>query len=431
MEKTLIDRGETPGQEALWHHLRAQRAQGDAALGELIDAVVDAERMIAQATALRTTLIDRARRTCEQEERALGEGHGVSAWSLAERASRTVTAELATALRLPERTMQALVAESEVITHQLPSTRAALEAGDISYRHAQKIVDHALSLPESARRIFEESVLPIAETQTVAKMDRQARAIRERLHPDSIERRRIAAVERRCVTIEPARDGMAYITAYLNNAVAVEIHERLTDIALASAGTTAAHPGEGLTLDQARADAFADLLINAVTADGVGSGVRASVAVTVPVLTLMGVSEEPGYLHGVGPIDADTARHLAGTATSFTRILTHPETGAVLSVGRESYQVPADLRRFLALRDGTCRFPGCSQAAKRCDIDHTDDWAAGGHTSHDNLAHLCRGHHRLKHQTRWKVTHSGGGTLEWTSPTGFTYRTEPVTTLAA
>jgi hypothetical protein len=151
--------------------------------------------------------------------------------------------------------------------------------------------------------------------------------------------------------------------------------------------------------------------------------------VTVPVLTAMGTSTEPGCLEGYGPIPPDVARELAAGAPSFTRLLTHPETGAVLSVGNEQYRVPADLRRVLRLRDGTCRFPGCSRPAARSDIDHTDAWEAGGPTDLDNLAHLCRLHHRLKHQTLWAVRQEPGGVLVWTSPAGKTHRTYPETYL--
>ncbi|RZK51922.1 MAG: HNH endonuclease, partial [Pedobacter sp.] len=48
-----------------------------------------------------------------------------------------------------------------------------------------------------------------------------------------------------------------------------------------------------------------------------------------------------------------------------------------------------------------CRFPGCNQPATASDIDHTTDWQHGGPTNLDNLAHLCRKHHRLKHHTAW------------------------------
>ncbi|MDQ1607570.1 MAG: hypothetical protein QOE16_302, partial [Microbacteriaceae bacterium] len=132
-------------------------------------------------------------------------------------------------------------------------------------------------------------------------------------------------------------------------------------------------------------------------------------------------------LDGYGPIDPDTARTLAAHAPSFIRLLTHPETGAVLSVGRDSYRVPQDLKNWLQVRDVTCRFPGCSRHAARCEIDHTKDWVNDGQTRHDNLAHLCKSHHILKHKTDWQVAQArdGTGNLTWTSPAGRNYTTEP------
>src|SRR3712207_8272050 len=44
-----------------------------------------------------------------------------------------------------------------------------------------------------------------------------------------------------------------------------------------------------------------------------------------------------------------------------------------------------------------------------CDIDHTRAWAEDGVTVEDNLAHLCRGHHRLKHGSRWRMRQDGPG----------------------
>ncbi|WP_348525344.1 HNH endonuclease signature motif containing protein [Luteimicrobium album] len=81
--------------------------------------------------------------------------------------------------------------------------------------------------------------------------------------------------------------------------------------------------------------------------------------------------------------------------------------------------MPADLRRHLAVRDGTCRFPGCGRPAARCDTDHVTAFVDGGATDAANLLHLCRRQHRLKHETSWCVrvdqrTHDA----VWTSPTG-------------
>jgi hypothetical protein len=242
------------------------------------------------------------------------------------------------------------------------------------------------------------------------------------------------------------------------------IYHTLSDVAAAACG-----PGESRTPDQLRADALCELLLvgggatsagdvaggargtrntagGASSADGatptagdraapgsgvatvLGNGLRAitpTVVLTVPALSLLGRSEEPADLEGFGPIDIETARQLCASAPSFIRVLTHPETGAVLSVGRQRYRVPADLKTALVVRDETCRFPGCRRRAVRCDLDHATDWQDGGASDVDNLEHQCRKHHRLKHQLGWRIAHDGGGHLTWTSPSGRRYRTEP------
>ncbi|MDJ0349751.1 HNH endonuclease signature motif containing protein, partial [Cryobacterium sp. PH29-G1] len=132
-------------------------------------------------------------------------------------------------------------------------------------------------------------------------------------------------------------------------------------------------------------------------------------------------------LEGYGPIDPETARKLAGTATSFLRILTHPHTGIVLDVSATPFRVPAALKKYLQLRDGTCRFPGCNRAARNCDLDHTRDKQFGGPTTATNLAHLCPANHNLKHFSNWTVTGTPDGTLTWTSPAGKHYATDPAT----
>ena len=368
------------------------------ALAVAVDAFVEIERLIASATAWRAQLIDSSSELALTAERLAGEDSRDHAWGVDEWARRSLAAELATSLRMSERSVGQLVSDSRALVRDLPATLAALRVGDISYRHAQKIVDHALFLPAEVRSRFEAEVLPVARAHSVTRLERRARTIRENLHPRSTSERHLAAREDRYVTVQPARDGMAWLTAYLSITDAEVCDDRLTKFASQSGD-------DDRTLAQRRADHLVQLATAGVTADGVGAGVRASVSITVPVLTLMGESDEPGHLAGHGLIDADTARRLAGTATSWTRILTHPETSAVLSVGRDSYAVPADLKRWLALRDETCRFPGCERLASGCDLDHSDDRAQQGETAQDNLAHLCRGHHRLKHQTAWRLEH--------------------------
>jgi Domain of unknown function (DUF222) len=276
---------------------------------------------------------------------------------------------------------------------------------------------------------------------TVPKLDRATRTLRERLHPESIQARHQASVADRHIETCPAQDGMAWLHALLPAPEVAGITNRLHDIA----EHLKTGPGEARTRTQLIADAFTDLLLDgtttppATTAEGgedgptrridapIGTGIRPRILVTVPVLTLLGRSEEPGTLEGYGPIDPDTARRIAARAPSFTRILTHPETGAVLSVGRDRYAVPKDLGTWLRVRDETCRFPGCTRSAGRADVDHVTDWQYGGGTDYGNLVHLCRSHHRVKHHTAWSSTAMGGGRVRWLAPSGHSYDTDPAT----
>ncbi|MHA7276641.1 HNH endonuclease signature motif containing protein, partial [Arthrobacter sp. Hz1] len=153
-------------------------------------------------------------------------------------------------------------------------------------------------------------------------------------------------------------------------------------------------------------------------------GVQAKVFVTVPMQTLMG-GDAPGELEGYGPIDPDTARKLAGHAPSFTRILTHPFTGARLGADATTYRVPKDLQDAVRVRDGTCRHPGCNRLAVFCELDHTIPWSRGGTTSYSNLAALCKRHHMFKTEGFWHYTQPEPGTIIAISPAGETYTTKP------
>lgn len=421
-------------------------AAADLGVSAVLESLAALERARAAIDAMRAVAVDELRRivTTTVPTPSASAGLGTDESALASAARRETATEVACALRVSESAALALVDESRSLVHELPATLEALREGSLGYEHARAIVDEARDLPASAHASFEAQLVPEAAERTAAGLRQKARRLRETLHPESIERRHREARERRDVRLEPARDGMAWLSAYLPAEHAIAAHDRLTRIAQ-GLGT----PENVRTLAQRRADAFVDLLVDGeVASTRLGRGVRASVLVTVPVLTLLGhdsssfsratpdgaatgpVAAVAPSIEGYGPISPETARRLAAHAPSFTRILTHPETGTVLSVGRDRYTVPRDLKLWLRVRDGTCRFPGCGRSAATSDVDHTVDWQLGGATRHDNLAHLCEGHHLLKHRGRWSVEQKDHGTLEWRAPSGLRYRTSPEVTLS-
>ena len=388
--------------------------------GGLIDSIAGIQKMEATLAAAKAELIEQARQWAVFVEStdAPADARG---WNDEIRARRVLVTELACALRLPERTVESLNAESSILLTELPATFAALSAGQISWRHTRIMIDQALSMPEESRRDFEEALLPKAAVLTPSKFQDRARKLRERLHPELIDVRHEESREKRCIEVIPDRDGMAWLNIYQSAVVVQGIVNRVGDMAAAQP----ARDDDPRTQSQWQADLAAELLLDGRLHSGRDSGIRPTVIVTVPVLSMLGASDEPAVLEGYGPIDMGTAMELAAAAPGFIRLLTHPETGAALSLGTARYPNTA-LRTWLRQRDGTCRFPGCARAARRCDIDHTVDYQHGGETAHFNLAHLCPAHHRLKHMTGWDVEQLGQtGIIQWTSPTGKTYRTEP------
>ncbi|MGB3909583.1 MAG: DUF222 domain-containing protein [Pseudolysinimonas sp.] len=388
-------------------------ARMDADAG-VIDAIVAADRMIASITAAKLELIEFAHLTQV----------GPMPHALAEREFR---AELATALRISERSAETLIDEAEILARYLPSTRAALAEGRITPRHASILIDELGNLDDDERAELEQRMLDAAD-QSATSFQRAVKRLRETRDADQAIDRHRRAFEKRDVTTQPGRDGMGWLVVHLPAPELLAIDSRLDDHARGLARLSA----DGRTMAQLRADAFVDVMLDRDSRDSRRFGdAKPTVVVTVPISVLMGASDTFAELVGYGPIDAATARELTAQAPVLRRMFTDPRDDAILALGRTRYRVTEDLRLFLAVRDGRCRFVGCFRRAAACDVDHKDDWAEGGHTDDCNLGHLCRGHHTLKHQTRWRIEAiHPDGTVDWVSPTGRRHRSRPARAVA-
>ena len=119
---------------------------------------------------------------------------------------------------------------------------------------------------------------------------------------------------------------------------------------------------------------------------------------------------------------------------SRTKITVKPVIDLTQPLSAPGYAIPDRIREHVILRDGTCVFPWCTRPARRCDIDHIDSYdhtadAEGrpqpGPTHTDNLAALCRFHHRVKTHTAWRYQMVDPGGFVWTSPHGHRFRRDP------
>ncbi|MDR6906238.1 hypothetical protein J2X63_001924 [Agromyces sp. 3263] len=391
-----------------------------------LDRIVELERAVRSAQAEQFRSIEIARRLAAEVEGVTDD----SSFNDREFATRSFVAELATTLVVHEATAGRLIADATQLCGTFAATLDALSAGTIAVPQVRSLLEVASGLPGDHAGAFEAAALAGVARETPSAFRRRIRRLRERIHPEPSDARHERARDERRVILESDADGMAWLSMYLEAERGVAIMAHLDVLADAVNDSD----GDPRTRRQRLVDLAGDLLLGRTVVGAAGRAgadssplgvVRPRVYVTVPVLTLLGHSDEPAELDGHGPIPAETARRLAAHAPSFHRILTHPETGASLSYGRTRYRVPADLAGYLRVRDGGCRFPGCSRRAAGCDVDHTLDWAAGGATRHDNLAHLCRKHHRLKHHTGWRVSQLPDGDIRWTSPAGRAHVSTP------
>jgi len=133
-------------------------------------------------------------------------------------------------------------------------------------------------------------------------------------------------------------------------------------------------------------------------------------------------------------LDGATARRLANARGADLRTVVLDRTGRVVGVGRRTRIAPGWLRdATLALHD-TCSHPGCTVAARRCDVDHARPWhpvrpdAVPGRTDIDELAPLCRHHNHRKEADGWRVAQDADGTRRWHHPrSGLAATTRPAT----
>ncbi|MGW9415887.1 DUF222 domain-containing protein [Arthrobacter cupressi] len=276
-------------------------------------------------------------------------------WDAAELAQRAVAAEIATATRANDRTIQRQMGQAVELLDRFPLTFRALAHGRISLAHARVIQDAGTALADpAALSRYEAVVVACAEQQAPGRVRRLAVREAEKAQPEPLAARHERASAERRVWVNPLPDGMAELAAVLPAAVAYGVHDRLTQMAKTHADLAQQHAAaadrttettcgvdqcttdqrtdqrctnqrtadqcstnqrttDQRTIDQLRADLLSDLLLRGApaghdTPDGLLAAITARVDVTVPVLTLIDTENLAGSGHASedGPI-ADTA----------------------------------------------------------------------------------------------------------------------------
>ena len=312
----------------------------------------------------------------------------------------------------------------------MPHTLAALRRGHLSEWRATLVVRESICLSGPQRRDLDTELW--AEPDRLTRMgDRrlvaEVKRVAYRLDPHSIVDRAARAERERCVSIRPAPDTMAYLTALLPVAQAVAAHA-----ALSAAADSARASGD----PRGRGQVMADTLVFRITGSDAAVPAQVHLQLVMTDHALAG-GDEPAYLPDHGTVPAGWARDLLrraltdddGCGAWVRRLFTDPG-GHLVAMESPARHAPPGLAHYVATRDaGRCRTPYCDAPVRH--IDHVVDHAAGGATNEENLEGCCEACNYTKTAPGWRATavHAGrrsgepraGPTVETRTPTGHTY----------
>ena len=381
---------------------------------------------------------------CEHEEPIAGEGAPLVA--------EFCLAELGTTLGVSTTAAKKLVGHALELRHRLPRLWAQVHTGRVPAWRARSVAEVTIhstpALTVEAAAFVDAQVAAVAGRVGAAQLDRLVAETIKRFDlagfdPAADPEDGYLHVDPRHATIhgdDVHYAGTMRLEAELDIADALDLdrvlaHGAATLKALGSDASLGARRAAALG-DLARTQTALDLHTQGATGARDADGLPAAREVVLHAhfdATLDGLATVFGP---TGRMEQDQRLVLLDQvrdwcADSRTKVTVKPVIDLNANLATPAYEVPDRIREQVILRDRTCVFPWCTRPARGCDIDHVtphdpDANAKGrpqpGPTQSDNLAALCRFHHRLKTHTAWLYRMTAPGVVEWTSPHGHRYR---------
>jgi len=274
---------------------------------------------------------------------------------------------------------------------------------------------HLRSVPGLEELCGVDAVLTCTPKQLRNKLSYEIRRLRS---ADAEERFRRAHAERDVSTVD-GEDGMSWLTVGATTDKVTLAKRRLT---LAAKQLRA--QGDERTLAQLRADLAMDLLTGCDAGVALPSYARPVVNLTVPIQTVMGISDTPGVLSGGQVVPAGLARMIAQNPQStWHRMLTDP-TGRMAELSTTSYRPTKAIWEQVVAEHGACFRPGCDTPATEAELDHRLKWPDGD-TTRENLWPGCKSDHKAKHAPGFSIVQTENGSFAIHTPAGFRHAIIP------
>ena len=446
----MISGSTTPDAAGVLAAARRSRAAANAAEAEVLKAAVD------WAHLHQVDDIDDAA-TWWSGSKTMGQDTGIPiAGEGCPLVSEFAVAEFATAVGMSQTTGRHYVGQALELAHRLPRLWGRVQSGSLAPWRARLVAENTLHLTVEAADYVDQMVAPYAHRTGPAQTQRTVDEAVARFMPDHAREVAERTAEQRYLTIEHQQvsfAGTSRIHGELDLPDALDLED-----ALQARAAELADLGSTETLDVRRAKALGSLARGerllplefaqtapdapAASAEGASQGEGGFAA---PLALRTSTTEPPKpsrrevvlYVHlsqdAVQPHGRDLP---AWVANRGSRLVTAGQvaewcgrsdtTGVVVKhvidlnerIVCAGYQPSERLVEQIRLRDRSCVFPHCTRPASLCDLDHIVPYDDSGKTSSDNLACLCRLHHRMKTHGRWRYWMIRPSVFLWRSPRG-------------
>jgi hypothetical protein len=345
----------------------------------------------------------------------------------ARQARRGIPEQIGLARKVSPASAARQVSQARALIQDMPKTFELLQHGEVSEHVATIVTTETSHLAAEDRRLLDKRLADQLPQLSPRRAEAAARRLAIEIDQAGAVRRASNAREDRRVSIRPAPDTMAIVSALLPCEQGVAAYA-----ALRRQADTLIATGDG----RSRGQIMADTLVQRLTGQSTAEAVSAEIGLVMTDTSLLAGDDEPAELHGYGPIPAELARDIAGggdgpagegsTARVFVRrLFTDPVTGILVDCDPRRRRFDGALAKLLVYRDRICRDAYCDAPIRH--LDHIQPHAAGGPTTPGNGRGLCERGNHVRDMPGWtvRIIDQARHLVETRTPTGHSYRSTP------
>ncbi len=392
--------------------------------------------------------------------------------------SEFAVVELAAALGRSTDSGRMLLSDAVEARYRLPKIWQRLVDGQVQVWRVRRVTDLTRALTAEAAAFVDAHLAHVIHTASFTTVKRLVAEAAARFDPEATEMEEVDTAASLHVTLDlntawsiGTASGV-HLSGLLDRADAEELEHAIRTIA-----DQLLHAGSQDSLDVRRAKALGylsrgDLTLDLPASDDPSPEAASPVEearqrrlettkpTSRPRQVVLHIHLSEAALKGAPEVDPDTGKlglHLARvenhhqtlTADAVREWLSVPGTQVVVKpvidlhdqIAVDSYEIPDRISQRVRLKRPTCVFPHCTRTSARTDLDHIDEYVPPdqggppGQTSTQNLAPLCRRHHRAKTHPSpvsassttiaWDYQQLTPTTWLWTSPHGLRFLVHP------